>query len=218
MWSECLKKVQTMSDIEIESSVGFIEESVGFSPGLDFDSFQNLYTAMNTATFWDEKIQKHILIDYIFTDNVRGRYFGGTKSPEFVQKRTLKSLLFDVHQDKRGRAVRLKVSQEHPHNHMYTEPISVKLTERWSFLYVDKQKVSWRYDLNKTVTGKNKEDACQMQPAFTVEIEVSSPEVCADIFKERTLDLLGRFDKHGGLLALQPTLGKLVKVYTSSSF
>jgi hypothetical protein len=217
MWAESLAYAQNFSNTEIESSVGVLGESGSFVPGLNFASFQNLYNGMEKATFWSKKIPKHILIDYIFPNNIRGRYFGGTKSPEFVHKQTVKSILFRVDDDSLGRAVRLKVSRENPHDHIYTKPLSVKLTERWSFLHVDTKGITWRYDLNKTVRGANKEEACEMQPCFTVEIEISSPAACSETFRERTLDLLGRFTKEGQLLDKQPALGKLVKVYTLAS-
>lgn len=210
-WADILKAVQHESFVEIETSVGFCDSNGHYKAGIGFESFQNMYNAMQATEVWTKKKTKQSLIDYYFAQNIRGRYFGGSQKPEFICKKTLHSVLHSASGD---RAVRLKVSRETPVEQIYKDPLSVRLTERWSFILHDKN-TTWTYDLNKTVQGKTKEDACTFDPCFTVELEVKSPGIDAALLRARTIDLLGRFDTRGSMLAVQPSIGSVVKSYSA---
>lgn len=168
--------------------------------GVNFVHFKGLYdmianTVKHNSTRWYTKHQKDHFARFFFKGDIRGCY-SISRDPIFVRKILIDRVDIKIHNNPSIIRISLKEEVLIENYIPKSPPVSVRLYERWSFVYDN----IWLYDLSKVVQGSTKESACKEVPTYEVEIELTnlhnptyrkSAEYLTLRFIHRLIDLLG---------------------------
>ena len=172
--------------------------------GVKFTVFKELFDSLCKATLRGIVFEnpQQAIIDYFYEGDVRCRYVAG-RSPVCVRKTRMDRC--DMHCPQRpDMSIRANLKNEEPMEMKLipdSPPTHVRLQERWVF------SIDGRFEivLSKVVGGKDKQDACDKDPTFAVELEMQrnvqflqdkTDTEIARSFLCKALDLCGRY-KYG---------------------
>ena len=205
MESACLSIIPAIQDFKANHKKRELEVSVGRFVSGSFDGdctypfFLDLQKQLQKAADlrpgeWTSS--EHRYFTAYFEGGVRGR-FKGSGSPFFEKKQ--KKEVIDIQVTNRPFNLRVSLRSEErceaPTNRV---PTHVRLIQRWSYERTGKSGIAVRYDLSKVQSGKTKQDACDKDPRFEIELEVlnatkGEPRFVSESILQKSLDLLGRY-------------------------
>ena len=181
---QVLEKAKTVQYPELELSLGQVGET--FQPGVPFQHFDTLVNLIANSP----SISSHTshIITHIY-NGLRSRHCVG-QPPVFERKVNIEQFRF--HCPERNIWIKVKLSAEIPEERISTKPTSVRLIQRQHAVVGD-----FVIDLSKTVSGKTKVKACNNDPTFEVELEVTNFNTTPEIILDKLSSLLGAYDENG---------------------